>query len=964
MVANIKSLIENINKDLQWLKRYYPEDYTQRFLQLVEERRKLRKIVETEKDNPAIAAFGISQVGKSYLMSNMLQRVVVRNDVNVVVPFEVEAGGQKYNFIDQINPIVKDTEATGVVTRFSSFKKDPSRYSKEHPVLMRCLSVADVTLIICDSFFNDIVDSSTDSRNEIDEYADSLYLKYKDCESRSMSPMTADDILEMKCYFGKYITKAQEINKSNIFDRIALIIDRVPVDDYVELFSYFWSKEANMTKLYKRLIKTLSLLEYYRDIYLDIDAVLNAGGNENTIMSVECLNGIRDDNSKNFCSAYLKRTDGTFIEKPSISKSELSTLCSEVVYIIPPEFQKIETSYNFEYMSSEVISQLPSGGKVNENMLENTDLLDFPGARSRLQLQVNMLNEDKSFTKALLRGKVAYLFNKYSESRALNILLYCHDNRMNDVTSLYIILNEWVNQYIGKTSEERARTIQIADGISPLFYVATKFNIDMAEDQNPSANTRTAINGRWLARFKKVLYAECFNADGIDWVRNWTGKNTFFQNSYLLRDYKYSGLKGSKLFSGFRETGRENEMLVDKSYLQLLRDSFCESEDAALFFKNRPLAWDVAATMNNDGALYIIQNLARAASAMARVRDSQFTDTYAKSLMRVLNIMKEYYVSDDTSELLAENIRKAYRIFSELELTCQKDPSYFGNMLQALQFTETQCYTEVHRLLPKLTSAVNDEKIDYELIRKRCANFEGCNNETEMWNRLVETYGYLTREEAVESLQSRGIDVERLFQGGRIKRLNSSIIADTLLGIWIENITSVGLMNDLAGEGKLDNYVLSNLVACIQRSVENQKLLERIEAEIAEYTDILKVASINEDLVADMIATKICDFVLDFGFQYQTEEQVQMLKRVAAEHKLPCFKAISEERKEEYEEDEMTSLLNNILRSSSLFTPAYESNYNSWLEYMFIAFISNINVPDYNKEANDALKILLEELNK
>lgn len=964
MGANTQSLIENINKDLQWLKRYYPEDYTQRFLQLVEERRKLRKIAETEKDNPAIAAYGISQVGKSYLMSNMLQRVVVRDGVNVVVPFEVEAGGQKYNFIDQINPIVKDTEATGVVTRFSSFKKEPSRYSKEHPVLMRCLSVADMTLVLCDSYFNDIVDSSTDSRNEIDEYADSIYLKYKDSEPRPMSPLTADDILEMKYYFGKYITKAQEINKSNIFDKIALIIDRVPVDDYVELFSYFWGKESNITRLYKRLIKTLSVLEYYRDIYLDIDAVLNAGGNENTIMSVECLNGIRDDGNKNVCNAYLKRTDGSFIEKPAISKSELSALCSEVVYIITPEFQKIETSYSFDYMAQEVVAQLPSGGKVNENLLENTDLLDFPGARSRLQLQQAMLQEDKSFTKALLRGKVAYLFNKYSESRALNILLYCHDNRQNDVTSLYITLNEWVEQYIGKTHEERARTIQLADGISPLFYVATKFNIDMAEDQNPSANTRTAINGRWLARFRKVLYSECFNADGIDWVRNWTEKGSFFQNSYLLRDYKYSGLKGSKLFSGFRETGREDGPLVEKEYLQLLRESFCESEDAALFFKNRALAWDVAATMNNDGALYIIQNLSKAAKAMATVRDSQFADIYANSLMRILNIMKEYYVSDDTSELLAENIRKAYRIFSQLEFTCQKDPSYFGNMLQALQFTETQCYTEVHRLLPKLTSAVNDENIDYELIRKRCGNFEGCNSEAEMWDRFITVYGYLTRQEAAESLQSRGIDTERLFQGARIKRRNSSIIADTLLRIWIGNITSVGFMNDLAGEGKLDNYVLSNLVACIQRSAENQRLLERIEEEIAEYTDILKVSSINEDLVADMIATKICDFVLDFGFQYQTGEQVHMLKRVAAEHRLPCFKAILQERKEEYEEDEMTSLLNSIRKSSSLFTPAYEANYNSWLEYMFIAFISNINVPDYNKEANDALKLLLEELKK
>lgn len=960
MGANKQSLIQSINKDLQWIKKYHPEDYDQRFLQLVEERRKLRKIIETEKDNPAIAAYGISQVGKSYLMSNMLQREVTRDGKKVIVPFEVEADNQKYNFIDQMNPITKDTEATGVVTRFSSFKRDPSRYSKDYPVLMRCLSVSDITLILCDGYFHDVQDPSTDSRNEIDEHADTIYNRYKDCEPRSMYPVAPDDILEMKNYFQKYI-KAQEINKSNIFDKLALIIDRVPIEDYVEIFSYFWAKEPTLTQLYKRILRTLSVLSYNREVYLKVDAVLHKGKNENTIMSVECLNGLGAEENEYVCNAYLKQTDGTFIEKTSICKSELSAVCAEVVYYISPEFQKIEASYDMRYISPDIRGLLPAEGKVNEDMLANTDLLDFPGARARQHEQKHTLHKKEVFTKVLLRGKVAYLFNKYSESRAVNILLYCHDNRQNDVTPLYITLNEWVNQYIGKSQEERARTIELADGISPLFYVATKFNIDMAEDQNPAANERTALDGRWTGRFKKVLYKECFNAGSVDWVRNWTGKDIYFQNSYLLRDYKYSGPKGSKLYSGFKETGRENELLVEQEFLQLLRDSFCESEDSAIFFKNRALSWDVAATMNNDGALYIIQNLSRAAAAMTRVRDNQFTEIFTQSLMRVMNIMKEYYISDDTSELLSENIRKAYRIFSELELTCQKNPEYFGNLLQALQFTETQSYTEVHRLLPNLTSAVNDEKIDYELIRNRCGNFEGCGSEAEMWDRLITAYCYLTQQEAVEALQSRGIDIDRLFQGARIKRRNSSIIADTLLKIWIDNITSVGFMNAFGGNDKINSYVLSNLIACIQRAAESQKLLERIEQEIAEYTDIMNVANINEDLVADMVATKISDFVLDFGFLYLSDEQVKSLTRIAREQKLPCFKAICEERKEEYNEDEMTSLLNSILSSSSRFTPAYEANYNRWLEYMFISFISNIDVPEYNKEANDALKILLAE---
>jgi hypothetical protein len=40
------------------------------------------------------------------------------------------------------------------------------------------------------------------------------------------------------------------------------------------------------------------------------------------------------------------------------------------------------------------------------------------------------------------------------------------------------------------------------------------------------------------------------------------------------------------------------------------------------------------------------------------------------------------------------------------------------------------------------------------------------------------------------------------------------------------------------------------------------------------------------------------------------------------------------------------------------------ANYNRWLEYMFVAFIAHLNVPDYDREANAELKVILDELKK
>ena len=63
MAIDIKKQIENIDNSLRWIKKYHPEQYEQRFLQLVEERRKLKNIEDVDSENPAIAAYGVSQVG-------------------------------------------------------------------------------------------------------------------------------------------------------------------------------------------------------------------------------------------------------------------------------------------------------------------------------------------------------------------------------------------------------------------------------------------------------------------------------------------------------------------------------------------------------------------------------------------------------------------------------------------------------------------------------------------------------------------------------------------------------------------------------------------------------------------------------------------------------------------------------------------------------------------------------------
>ena len=153
MITKINAKIQAINESLDWLKQYKPDVYEQRFVALVQERSRLRKILEAKKENPGIAAYGESQKGKSYLMGNLLQQ----NGKPFMV--SVPAENRKIDFVRSINPRGDKREATGVVTRFTAFNgNNKNRYSAEYPVLMKLLSVADIAMILCDGYFNDLMD--------------------------------------------------------------------------------------------------------------------------------------------------------------------------------------------------------------------------------------------------------------------------------------------------------------------------------------------------------------------------------------------------------------------------------------------------------------------------------------------------------------------------------------------------------------------------------------------------------------------------------------------------------------------------------------------------------------------------------------------------------------------------------------------------------------------------------------
>lgn len=959
MLQDIKQQIQNIDDTLNWIKAHAPEQYGQRFTQLVQLRCKLRHLAAAALEYPAIAAYGESQKGKSYVMNNLLQRAGR--------PFMVKADGREYNFIEEINPPTVQTEATGVVTRFTTFRSRPDRYKPDYPVLIKLLSVTEVAAVLCDGYFNDVDDYETLPADRLKALGQELYDTYSD-RPEVQDVLVEDDVLDLQAYLRKYVkAKSSALWQSPYFIQLARVVRRIPATDWSRVFAPLWCNNEALTQTFERLTAALGRIDFAGEAYVKIDVVLNTG---NTIMGVKCLKDLTTGNGGK-ADVYFTARSGQWQCAEGIDKAVLSAICRETVFKIEDEYLTDEAAYDFTMVAPDVKDQLTKGPVVKD-ILRGNDLIDFPGARPRLSLSSAKMAEDMD--QVVKRGKVAFLFNKYSETFTVNILLFCQDYMDCQVTLMHRILADWVDEYVGDTPERRAR--RIADmGGSPFFVISTKFNVDLALKTNSALNRDDQLAKRWTERFMTVLYDQSFQAKPDTWFDNWDAPGSSFKNCYLLRDFKYSSNAGdgNNLFAGYDGAGsRERECLMthmkidgqEVNFYEKLRHSFLTTPCVSRFFANPAKSWDVAATTNNDGALYIIEQLATVARNMGQARERFFRDKLAEVRRVVKAVAEEYYRDDNADKLFDENLRKANRVARELDFTCNEDNYYFGHLVQALQLTEKRVYQELHRIITggELAQEVHDYH-NYELILKTCGRqLEQCADDETRWKCLISTYGFVDKDEAREYLERRGVDYRQLFAPVKQRKINSAYIADAVFKAWQRRLTSPEFVDELTVDGRFDATVMSTLLNGIVETALSLQLPERIEQLIAGYVNVVNISTVNVSFIADVIAGEVNNYVNDLGFHYRNDADVARLKALAVERGLPLFDYLGRERKADYEEKELTALFRSLNETSQAITPAVEQGYYAWKECMLISFIGTDKVPDYDREANEEMKFILERL--
>ena len=149
-INTIKTGIENnisiVDKLIVWTNNHLRfEERDKVLLKLKNSKNIFYRIQENIDAKPVMAVFGGSQVGKSYLIKNLLS--------SEGQPFLIKNRSIDYDFLKDINPPGVGAESTGVVTRFTI---DQNQKFEDYPIQIKLLTAKDILIIVLDSFYLDL----------------------------------------------------------------------------------------------------------------------------------------------------------------------------------------------------------------------------------------------------------------------------------------------------------------------------------------------------------------------------------------------------------------------------------------------------------------------------------------------------------------------------------------------------------------------------------------------------------------------------------------------------------------------------------------------------------------------------------------------------------------------------------------------------------------------------------------
>ncbi|MCU1795233.1 putative virulence factor [Pectobacterium polaris] len=433
-----------------------------------------------------VGFFGISQAGKSYLISALA--------AGSNGELEARYGSQMVDFIKEVNPVGGGKEATGLVTRFTRHSPDaPEGY----PVPLRLFSEIDLAKILANTWFNDF--NHEHLNYKIDE--NRIEERLRPFLQRAGQPsanngVISEDVVALWDYLNASFKKSVEKLEHAWWPQVLKIAPALSPHERADLFSLLWGEQPELTETYRSLASVLTKLNHARMVFAPLQTLIDHSSG--SIMNVDSLNRLHSTQDRIVEIRFWKENQQT--GSAMLSQAELAALTSELIF--------------------------PLAEATSNSVMEQVDLLDFPGYRGRLKLLAlkdAAQDGQNPVSQLLLRGKVAYLFERYTDNQEMNALVVCASSfKQSDVSDVGPVLTRWVEKTQGKTAEERGKSK------AGLFWAITMCDMRITDNLK---KTESQLKEAWEGMLHMTLLERFAQ---YDWLKEWSpGKP--FDNCFLVR---------------------------------------------------------------------------------------------------------------------------------------------------------------------------------------------------------------------------------------------------------------------------------------------------------------------------------------------------------------------------------------------------------------------------------------------
>lgn len=567
----------------------------------------------------SVAVFGASQAGKSYMVGGFI--APKENPVKVIF----NGGGdiEKLSFLEKVNP-QGGVETTGIVTRFSTQSLDIA--PKGYPVVLRALREVDVAKIICNSHLMELgAEWETGRAFEPERHAREIASLPRN--PQPMPGLTVEEVYELRDYVEHHLNRhplgkpAAEV----YWEALEAAGPYLGAAARATALSPLWGELNEFTDLYATLKSALDTLKHPKWIFAPIESILDR---QHGVLHAETLYALD--------KAYADTLEGK-----AVSKAKSTEVATD---------EGVRTS-----LQRPIVTALAAELRVTLDgrpwdFLEHTDLLDFPGAKSREDSTVAKFLRDPTRNNAraycYLRGKVAVLFDNYADDLEANALVLAVDDSQGEVKKLPDLVKEWIYRTHGSTPQQRAEVSTVS-----MFF--TMMKSDMLFKLDLAADAATSIQNR----FKNNL------SQYPGWTKEWTPNETF-KNIFLFRNtsfrqpgvIEYSGPWPTS-DNGVTEMPSEIDHADEfKARRDTFREAFLANAMVRDHVENAGAKFDALLALNDGGITMLAKSLAPVCDMDLKVR--QILPRKNRLKERLLDALREFNESSDIAKRIAERVAK------------------------------------------------------------------------------------------------------------------------------------------------------------------------------------------------------------------------------------------------------------------------------------------------------------------